>query len=129
MSCWTTRRSYDQEWPPHRLRLGRPFGNRHPVTRCAAAVVVVCLGITDAVGMATRQTTVQLTTPDNMRGRAVSFHEVSAESANNIGTIEVGFMSQQIGASYTMVLGGIVSIAVVIAVWVFMKGIRQYRFP
>ena len=94
-----------------------------------ALVVVVCLGITDAVGMATRQTTVQLTTPDNMRGRAVSFHEVSAESANNIGTIEVGFMSQQIGASYTMVLGGIVSIAVVVAVWVFMKGIRQYRFP
>lgn len=94
-----------------------------------ALAVVVCLGITDAVGMATRQTTVQLTTPDNMRGRAVSFHEVSAESANNIGTIEVGFMSQQIGASYTMVLGGMVSIAVVVAVWVFMKGIRQYRFP
>jgi len=94
-----------------------------------ALVVVVMLGITDAIGMATRQTTVQLTTPDNMRGRAVSFHEVSAESANNIGTIEVGFMSQQIGASYTMVLGGIVSIAVVLAVWVFMKGIRRYRFP
>ena len=94
-----------------------------------ALVVVVSLGITDAVGMATRQTTVQLTTPDNMRGRAVSFHEVSAESANNIGTIEVGFMSQQFGASYTMVFGGIVSIAVVVAVWIFMKGLRQYRYP
>lgn len=94
-----------------------------------ALVVVVCLGITDAVGMATRQTTVQLTTPDNMRGRAVSFHEVSAESANNIGTIEVGFMSQQIGASYTMIFGGIFSIAVVVAVWVFMRGLRQYRYP
>ena len=94
-----------------------------------ALVVVVCLGITDAIGMATRQTTVQLTTPDNMRGRAVSFHEVSAESANNIGTIEVGILSQQIGASYTMIFGGIFSIAVVAAVWVLVKGLRQYRYP
>ena len=94
-----------------------------------AVIIIVSLGITDAIGMATRQTTVQLTTPDNMRGRAVSFHEVSAESANNIGTIEVGFMSQQIGAGNTLVLGGVVSVMVVLAVWIMIRGVRQYRYP
>ncbi len=77
-----------------------------------ATIIIVSLGVTDAIGMATRQTTVQLTTPDNMRGRATSFHELSAESANNIGTIEVGFLSQQIGAGSTMVLGGFLAVAV-----------------
>ena len=87
------------------------------------------LGATDAIGMTTRQTTVQLTTPDDMRGRAVSAHSVSAMTANNLGTFYVGIMSERIGAENTMLLGGVISIAVVIAVWWLIKGVRQYRYP
>ena len=47
------------------------------------SVIIAGLGATDAIGMTTRQTTVQLTTPDNMRGRAVSFHSFCAMGANN----------------------------------------------
>ena len=90
---------------------------------------MIGLGATDAIGMTTRQTTVQLTTPDHMRGRAVSAHSVSAMSANNLGTFEVGFMSEQIGAERTMILGGIVSLVVVVAVWRLVRGIREYRYP
>lgn len=92
-------------------------------------VILMGLGATDAIGMATRQTTVQLTTPDNMRGRAVSFNNVAAMSANNLGTFEVGFMSDQIGAGYTMILAGAVSIVVVLVVWRSMRAIRDYRYP
>jgi MFS family permease len=92
-------------------------------------VVLIGLGATDAIGMATRQTTVQLTTPDNMRGRAVSFNNVAAMSANNIGTFEVGFMSDQIGAGNTMVLAGVVGLLVVIVVWRSIRAIRDYRYP
>ena len=92
-------------------------------------IVVIGLGATDAIGMATRQTTVQLTTEDNMRGRAVSFSSVSAMSANNLGTFEVGYMSDAIGAGQTMILGGVVAIIVIIIVWHFVKGIREYRYP
>ena len=93
------------------------------------AIILVGLGATDAIGMTTRQTTVQLTTPDHMRGRAVSAHSVSAMSANNLGTFEVGFMSEQIGADRTMILGGVISVIVVIAVWRLVRGIREYRYP
>jgi ENTS family enterobactin (siderophore) exporter len=92
-------------------------------------VVLIGLGATDAIGMATRQTTVQLTTPDNMRGRAVSFNNVAAMSANNIGTFEVGFMSDQIGAGHTMILAGVVGLLVVIVVWRSMRAIQDYRYP
>jgi predicted MFS family arabinose efflux permease len=94
-----------------------------------ATVIIIGLGAADAIGMTTRQTTVQLTTPDNMRGRAVSFSSVSAMSANNLGTFEVGFMSEQIGAGNTMILGGAIGVVVVLLIWWFLKGIREYRYP
>ena len=92
-------------------------------------LIIAVLGATDAIGMTTRQTTVQLTTPDHMRGRAVSAHSVSAMTANNLGTFEVGFMSEQIGADKTMILGGAISVAVVVLVWWLVRGIREYRYP
>ena len=92
-------------------------------------LIIAGLGATDAIGMTTRQTTVQLTTPDDMRGRAVSAHSVSAMTANNLGTFEVGFMSEQIGADRTMILGGVISVVVVVLVWWLVKGIREYRYP
>ena len=92
-------------------------------------LLIAGLGATDAIGMTTRQTTVQLTTPDHMRGRAVSAHSVSAMTANNLGTFEVGFMSEQIGADRTMILGGLISVVVVILVWWLVRGIREYRYP
>ena len=92
-------------------------------------IILAGLGASDAVGMATRQTTVQLTTSDSMRGRAVSFSSVSAMTANNLGTFEVGFMSEIIGAGNTLILGGAVGIAVVLLVWMMVRGIREYRYP
>ena len=92
-------------------------------------VIISGLGMTDAIGMTTRQTTVQLTTPDNMRGRAVSFHSFCAMSANNIGTFEVGYMSSRIGAGNTMLLGGAVSVIVVLTIWRLISGLRNYRYP
>jgi MFS family permease len=92
-------------------------------------VIISGLGMTDAVGMTTRQTTVQLTTPDNMRGRAVSFHSFCAMSANNIGTFEVGYMSSKIGSGNTMLMGGAISVLVVLSIWRFVSGLRNYRYP
>jgi predicted MFS family arabinose efflux permease len=91
-------------------------------------IVVIFLGATDSVGMTSRQAIVQLTTPDNMRGRASAAHSLAAMSANGIGQFEVGVMSGMIGADKTMYLGGVISIAVVFLVWWLVKGIRQYRY-
>jgi ENTS family enterobactin (siderophore) exporter len=91
-------------------------------------IVVIFLGATDAVGMTSRQAIVQLTTPDNMRGRASAAHSLAAMSANGLGQAEVGFMSDLVGVDRTMYIGGIVSIAVVFLIWWFVKGVRQYRY-
>lgn len=91
-------------------------------------VIVALLGATDAVGMTMRQTVVQLTTPDRLLGRASSAHSFSAMGANHLGQMEVGFMSAVVGAGNTMILGGFVSVLVVMAIWQFMPGVRRYRY-
>ena len=92
------------------------------------SLIIIALGATDSIGMTTRQTVVQLTTPDNMRGRAVSAHSLAAMTANGIGQAEVGFMSDVIGASNTMMLGGAISLIATLLIWWLIKGIRLYRY-
>ncbi len=91
-------------------------------------VIVALLGAADAVGMVMRQTVVQLTTPDKLLGRASSAHSFSAMAANNVGQIEVGVMSGVIGAGNTMLLGGVISVLVVMAIWQFVPGVRKYEY-
>jgi MFS family permease len=91
-------------------------------------IIVAGLGATDAVGMVMRQTVVQLTTPDRLLGRASSAHSFAAMGANNVGQMEVAFMSGSVGAGPTMVFGGFVAIIVVGLVWKFVPGVAGYRY-
>jgi MFS family permease len=93
------------------------------------ALFIAGLGAADAVTVAVRQTTVMLTTQDAMRGRAMAFMILAAQTANNIGTIWVGFWAAAIGAGNTMVLGGIISVLATLAIWRLWRPIRDYRSP
>ncbi len=91
-------------------------------------LIVAIMGIMDGISMNMRQTIVQLTTPDKLLGRASSAHSFAAMGANNLGQIEVGILAGAIGAAATMVVGGVLSLAVVGGIWFFMPGIRHYRY-
>ena len=87
------------------------------------------LGGTDAVTVTVRQATVQLTTPDEMRGRALSVQTLSAQTANNLGTVWVGMLSALIGASSTLLLGSTLSMLFTAVVWFKVKAVKEYRAP
>ena len=93
------------------------------------ALLIALLGATDAITVTVRQTTVMLTTPDHMRGRAFSIMVLAAQTANNVGTIWVGFWAGAIGAGNTMVLGGLLSLLATCVIWRFWQPIRAYRSP
>ena len=82
-----------------------------------------------AVTVAVRQTTVQLTTPDEMRGRAFSFMVLAAQTANNLGIIWIGFWAGSIGASNTMLLGGALGLGASLLIGLAARSIRKYRTP
>lgn len=90
-------------------------------------LMIGLLGAADAVTVAVRQTTVMLTTPDHMRGRAFALMILAAQTANNVGTIWVGFWAGVIGAANTMVLAGFISIAATLVIGWFWKPIRTFR--
>ncbi|MDB9918312.1 MFS transporter [Pseudomonadales bacterium] len=90
-------------------------------------LMIGLLGAADAVTVAVRATTVMLTTPDHMRGRAYALMILAAQTANNIGTIWVGAWAGAIGANNTMLLGGVISITATAMIWWFWKPIREFR--
>ncbi|KAL3922710.1 MAG: hypothetical protein SGPRY_004463 [Prymnesium sp.] len=73
------------------------------------AVAIFSMGACDAVGATMRKQVVLLTTPDNLRGRAQSGHQMAAYVANSIGQLYVGFMVGHFGAGITMKIGGVVT--------------------
>ena len=89
--------------------------------------MIALLGAADAVTVAVRTATVMLTTPDHMRGRAFSMLFLTASTANNIGTIWVGFWAANIGAANTMIMAGFISISATALIWLLWKPIRDFR--
>ncbi len=90
-------------------------------------LMIALLGAADAVTVAVRQTTVMLTTPDHMRGRAFALMFLAAQTANNVGTIWVGAWAGAIGADNTMVLGAVISIGATALIWRYWRPIREFR--
>jgi predicted MFS family arabinose efflux permease len=103
------------------------FGFGSATTLWMGAIMIAGLGAADAVTVAVRQTTVMLTTPDNMRGRAFAFMVLAAQTANNLGTIWVGFWASAIGAANTMLLGGAIAIVATVLIGWLWRPIREYR--
>ncbi len=90
-------------------------------------LMIAALGAADAVTVAVRQTTVMLTTPDHMRGRASALMILAAQTANNVGTIWVGVWAGAIGANNTMIMGAVISILATALIWRFWKPIREFK--
>ena len=97
------------------------------VLMVVGGIIITALGATDAIGMTTRQTTVQLTTPDHMRGRAFAFMVLAAQTANNLGILWIGFFSERLGVDTTMYLGGALALLATAIIGLINRPIREYR--
>ncbi|MBB3188280.1 MFS transporter [Microbacter margulisiae] len=80
-----------------------------------AALVV--LGAADVISVVIRSTLVQLGTPDAMRGRVNSITQLFIGTSNQLGEFESGVTASWFGVVPAAILGGVGTIAVVLA-WV-----------
>jgi MFS family permease len=103
------------------------FGFGSATNLWTGMLMIALLGAADSVTVAVRQTTVMLTTPDHMRGRAFALLILAAQTANNVGTIWVGTWAAVIGAASTMLLGGVISIGATLLIGFFWRPIRDFR--
>jgi len=84
-------------------------------------VALALIGACDMVSVIVRHTLVQLSTPDEMRGRVSAVNVVFIGASNEVGQFESGITAQWFGTVPAVVMGGIGTIAIV-CLW-------AWRFP
>jgi len=88
-------------------------------------VIVFCLGLVDAVGETLRDTLVQLTTPDRMRGRVKSFDQVFMSAGTYMGHAQMGTAATFFGVPGALILGGCLGSAGVVLVAKYARSLRD----
>ena len=77
-----------------------------------SAFFLLLSGVCDGVSVVVRSTIMQLTTPDEMRGRVSSINGLFVGSSNEIGAFYAGSMARLLGLVPAVVLGGCVTMGV-----------------
>ncbi len=94
------------------------FGISHNLA--LSLIMLFLIGASDTVSVIVRHTLVQLATPDEMRGRVSAVNMVFIGASNEVGQFESGITAQWFGTMPAVVLGGLGTIAIVIAwSWLF----------
>jgi MFS family permease len=88
------------------------FGLSRSITLSLIALMLT--GAFDMVSVIVRSTLVQLTTPDEMRGRVSAVNMLFIGASNEVGQFESGITAQWFGAVPAVVLGGAGTIAIVV---------------
>lgn len=78
-------------------------------------------GAFDNVSVVIRHTIMQLSTPDNMRGRVSAINSIFIGSSNEIGAFESGVAASAMGLMPSVIFGGVMTILVV--------GVTAWRAP
>jgi MFS family permease len=91
-------------------------------------IALMCSGMLDGISVVIRGTIVQLKTPDAMRGRVSSVNSMFINSSNELGQFESGVMARLMGVIPSVVFGGCMTIAVVIATWFKAPTLRKMEY-
>jgi len=86
-----------------------------------SVAVLVLLGAVETVGAFVRQTLIQLSTHDDMRGRVTSVNMMFVSARNELGDVQSGFAASLLGIVPSVVIGGLCTVAV--------AGLWQWLFP
>ncbi|HTY18152.1 MAG TPA: MFS transporter [Myxococcota bacterium] len=101
------------------------FGLSRSFPLSVAAYMVA--GMADQVSVVMRQTTIQLSTPDPLRGRVSAVNMIFIVASNQLGAVESGFVAAATSATFSVVSGGLGCLAVVALVAWKIPELRRYR--
>jgi hypothetical protein len=85
-------------------------------------------GMCDGISVMVRGTILQLTTPDEMRGRVSSVNSMFINSSNELGMMESGIASRIMGIVPAVVFGGSMTLLVVIITWFKAPTLRKMEY-
>ncbi|MEX0781757.1 MAG: MFS transporter [Dehalococcoidia bacterium] len=91
-----------------------------------SVAVYMLIGMADQISVVMRQTTIQLSVPDELRGRVSSVNQLFIGASNQVGAFESGVVAWATSATFAVVSGGMGCLAVVAAVAAKMPELRRY---
>lgn len=92
-------------------------------------VALMVMGAGDLVSAVVRQTLVQVTTPDEMRGRVGGVHSFFIGCSGQLGSFRAGVMAAWMGAVGSVVVGGC-AVFVTVALWYWLfPALRRVNRP
>jgi hypothetical protein len=91
-------------------------------------LVLLIAGMLDGISVVIRSTILQLTTPDEMRGRVGAVNSIFINSSNELGQFESGFTARVMGAVPAVLFGGIMTLLVVIISWFKAPSLRKFEY-
>lgn len=90
---------------------------------------LVIAGMLDGISVVIRGTILQLTTPDQMRGRVSAVNSMFINSSNELGQFESGMTAKIFGgAQPAIIFGGIMTVIVVIISWIKAPRLRKFEY-
>jgi MFS family permease len=101
------------------------FGISRSLPLSVAAYMMV--GMADQVSMIMRHNTIQLNTPDSMRGRVTGVSSVFISASNELGALESGLVAAATNAVFAVVSGGLACLVVVGLVAWRVPALRTYQ--
>jgi hypothetical protein len=83
-------------------------------------------GAADQVSVVMRHTAIQLSTPDELRGRVSAVNFIFIGASNQLGAAESGFVAALTSATFAVVSGGVGCLAALAAVAARLPQLRHY---
>ncbi len=89
-------------------------------------VLLAGAGVADTVSMVMRRSIIQLSTPDDLRGRVTSANMIFVASGPQLGQLESGAVAAWQGAPFSVVTGGIGAALAAVVIAITVPAIREY---
>jgi MFS family permease len=90
-------------------------------------IMLAMIGAADTVSTVLRQTIRQLSTPDYLRGRMTSINMIFFMGGPQLGEMEAGALASVLGASLSVVTGGVGCIVAVTVAALMARKLRSYE--
>ena len=98
-----------------------------------SVILYALIGAADQISVVMRQTTIQMATPDELRGRVSSVNQVFVGASSQIGGMRAGFVAALVGgvggATFAVVSGGIGAVLVAALIAWRMPQLFSYEIP
>jgi MFS family permease len=94
-----------------------------------SVALYMIVGMADSVSVVMRSTAIQLSTPDELRGRVSAVNMLFIGASNRLGGAESGFVAALTNATFSVVSGGVGCLVVLAIVAARIPELRRYRIP